>query len=165
MKHYLHMALVTFIALNITSCGDPADGLPGAKGDKGDSGVNGTNGLDGEGCSVLPILAGLAAPYGGALLTCGGTQVVLLNGEPGPQGEPGPVSPYQLSEIIDPCGDAAGIYDEVILKMASGRLLASFSDNANGNNTRLSELVPGSYITTDGSNCYFTVASNGSVSW
>lgn len=99
-----------------------------------------------------------------------------LIGEAGPQGIEGdkgdtgatgataPTNPYDVVQIIDPCGDAPGIYDEVFLKMQNGILIASFSDNANGNNTRLSLLVNGSYVTTDGSNCHVTV-SNGSVTW
>lgn len=89
-------------------------------------------------------------------------------GPQGPKGDPGataPTSPYEVTQVIDPCGDAPGIYDEVFLKMANGTLIASFSDSAAGNNTRLSVLVPGSYVTTDGSNCHVVVHSDGTVTW
>lgn len=95
-------------------------------------------------------------------------------GPEGPQGDPGAdgedgatpaASPYEVTQVIDPCGDASGIYDEVILKMANGTLIGSFSDNSEGRNTRLSLLTPGSYVTTDGSNCHFSVSVNGSITW
>lgn len=66
----------------------------------------------------------------------------------------------QVLEIIDPCGDAPNIVDEVIFKVAQlGEIkyFASFSDNSNGKNTRLSLIDSGAYITTDGSNCKFSI--------
>ncbi len=81
-------------------------------------------------------------------------------GETGPQGVPGEAA---VLEVIDPCGDAPGLYDEVILRLANGQLLSSFSDNASGKNTRFSILTAGTYKTTDGSNCIFTVTAEGDV--
>lgn len=81
-------------------------------------------------------------------------------GETGPQGIPGQAA---VLEVLDPCGDAPGIYDEVILRLANGQLLSSFSENANGKNTRFSILTPGNYVTTDGSNCAFSVDLSGNV--
>lgn len=81
-------------------------------------------------------------------------------GESGPQGNQGSTGlPGQdaVIDIIDPCGDAVGIYDEVILRLSTGQLLASFSDSASGSNTRFSLLERGFYVTTDGSNCHFSV--------
>ncbi len=89
-----------------------------------------------------------------------GASVVGPQGETGPQG---PAGEAAVLEVIDPCGDAPGIYDEVILRLANGQLLTSFSENANGKNTRFSILTPGSYVTTDGSDCSFTVSADGSV--
>ena len=68
-----------------------------------------------------------------------------------------------ITEVIDPCGDAIGIIDEVLLKLSNGQVLASFSENANGKNTRFSLIPTGSYVTTDGSNCHFTVDALGNV--
>ena len=91
---------------------------------------------------------------------CNGTDGV---GQVGPQGIPGqnaPANQFSVVSVIDPCGDKSGVYDEVMLKLGNGSILASFSDNANGKNTRFSLLTPGSYVTTDGSMCFFTVNSN-----
>lgn len=85
-----------------------------------------------------------------------------LQGEQGEQGIPGLDA---VAEILDPCGDAPGIYDEVILRLSTGQLLASFSDNASGLNTRFSLLTPGTYVTTDGSACNFKVHPDMSVTW
>lgn len=87
-------------------------------------------------------------------------------GDAGSNGAPGaaaPASPYDVSSVKDPCGDAPGIYDEVLLVLANKQILVSFSDNANGNNTRFVLLPPGSYRTTDGSNCYFSTDSQGNI--
>jgi len=68
-----------------------------------------------------------------------------------------------IVEIIDPCGDHATKIDEVILRTQSGKLIASFSDSASGQNTRFSIIKAGSYITTDGTNCHFNVNLNGTI--
>lgn len=86
-------------------------------------------------------------------------------GPQGPQGETGPAGAAAVIEVIDPCGDAPGVYDEVILRLANGQLLSSFSDNSNGKNTRFSILTPGSYMTTDGSSCRFNVDPNNAVTF
>ena len=86
-----------------------------------------------------------------------GESIVGPQGEKGDKGDSGQDGADAVVELVDPCGDASGIYDEVLLKLGDGTLLASFSDNVNGQNTRFSVLTPGSYVTTDGSNCHFTV--------
>lgn len=69
-----------------------------------------------------------------------------------------------IDEIIDPCGDTVGKYDEVLLRLSDGSIIASFSDSASGQNTRFALIPNGSYQTTDGTSCRFSV-SNGVVSW
>ena len=84
-------------------------------------------------------------------------------GAKGDQGEKGEAGTPAILEVIDPCGDAANIVDEVLIRMSNGQVLVSFSDDSSGNNTRLSVLPPGSYTTTDGSACQFTIDSSGHV--
>ena len=65
-----------------------------------------------------------------------------------------------ILEVIDPCGDAPNVIDEVIFKvihMGEVKHFASFSDNKSGLNTRFALLGAGTYQTTDGSNCVFTI--------
>jgi hypothetical protein len=59
-------------------------------------------------------------------------------------------------EIIDPCGTNPNIQNEVLIRY-NGHIYASFSDSVSGMNTRLSILRDGSYMTTDGEMCRFTV--------
>lgn len=84
-------------------------------------------------------------------------------GAKGDRGDKGEAGTPAILEVIDPCGDADDIVDEVLIRMSNGQVLVSFSDSANGNNTRLAVLPPGSYMTTDGSACQFTVGNDGQV--
>lgn len=59
-------------------------------------------------------------------------------------------------ELIDPCGDHPGYFDEVILKLPSGELVAYFKQS--GSKEFLSVLTDGNYQTTDQQKCNFTVS-------
>lgn len=113
-------------------------------------------------------------------LSCGSDLFLGQRGPQGPtglQGEPGiaganghdgadaPISPNNILSILDPCGDAPGIIDEVLLQLASGELLVFFANNVHSDYGRLAIIPPGNYITTDGQNCAFIVHVNGSVTW
>ncbi len=135
----------------------------------GATGATGPQGPAGTSCSVETVDPDPAvAPNGGALITCGSTSTLLLNGAPGatgPQGEPGTPAPptaFSVVDVIDPCGPSGGA-DEVFLRLANGTVVASFSDNAAGQNTRLSILNDGTFETSDGTNCVFTVTTDTSV--
>ena len=69
---------------------------------------------------------------------------------------------HNVTKIVDPCGDGPG-FDEVFMRTSSGKLIASFSQTASGLNTRFSILTPGTYSTTDGTGCTFTVNADMSV--
>jgi hypothetical protein len=152
------------------------DGLDGAAGSKGDQGVKGAQGLPGpegseggsgsDGAPGATGAQGQPGPQGDAG-SDGQDGVQGPQGNPGPDGAPGEngsdAAPQTPIAIIDPCGDAPGIYDEVLLRLPDGRILASFSDAADGHNTRFSLLGPGDFITTDGSNCLFSVDALGNV--
>lgn len=75
---------------------------------------------------------------------------------------------YQhITGTVNPCGDHPTRYDEVFIKVyqpstGTYQLVASFSDNANGLNTRFAILPAGGpYVTTDGDSCQFRVAADG----
>ena len=109
----------------------------------------------------------------GTVIRCpDGTSSIVKNGTDGQDGQSGQdgedgldIQNYDYIPVglIDPCGDKPGIYDEVFIKMANGTLVASFSNNVNGDYTRLSVLVPGTYMTTDGDSCTFTVTANNDI--
>lgn len=161
---------------------DGQDGVPGAS---GQDGINGVDGLSmtyslteasEEQCSnggsifllSIDINDNLTvdnedANIQSAILCNGLDGSNGLNGNDGQNGLDAPPTPFTPVGLIDPCGDAPGIFDEVFLQMYDGTLLASFSDNANGKNTRFSILVPGNYTTTDNDNCSFTINNNGDI--
>lgn len=62
-------------------------------------------------------------------------------------------------EVIDPCGRQA-THDEILFRMSDGRLFAYFE---NGGKRYLTIITPGTYQTTDGTNCVFVVDANGEV--
>jgi len=103
--------------------------------------VTGKDGSPGANCSVQQI-------SNGAIITCPGSTAVVS-----PAG-----AQYNVTEIIDPCGDGPG-FDEIILKLANGQLLAHFSS---GGLQFLSLIPDGNYVTTDQQACQFSV-SNGIV--
>lgn len=70
------------------------------------------------------------------------------------------IADTQISEVIDPCGDGA-YWDEVLLKLGNGQIVAYFE---NGGNRFLTVLSNGHYETTDAQRCRFTVSAGG-VSW
>lgn len=86
-------------------------------------------------------------------------------GLPGPRGEAGPQGADSIVAIVDPCGDSPTVIDEILIILSDGRVLVSLSEQANGKNTRLALLPPGTYQTTDGSSCTFTVNTNSSISF
>lgn len=143
-----------------------ATGLTGAAGLNGTNGINGTNGSNGSSCSVSSIVpTPLVAPNGGARITCtDGTDALLLNGSPGTNGTNAPPTPYSVVQVVKPCPTIGGSFPEVLLVMQDRSILASASANANGNNTRLALLTPGTYSTTDGRSCTFTVGAS-TISW
>ncbi len=205
------------------------------KGPQGNVGLQGPIGNTGTSCSIETVEPGLLAPAGGALITCGLTSSLLVNGTngldgavgqsgsagsaglnglsaydlwlgegnegtlsdylnslvgetgatgqtgsqgsagsvgaTGPMGRQGPAglpSAYSVVDVLNPCG-VNGSQDEIFLRLQNGLVVVSFSDNANGLNTRLSLLKTGSYSTTDGYSCSFSAVINnngtGSLSW
>lgn len=158
MKHSMMKTNLMILLMLFNGCGREI-GIPGPKGDKGDPGLNGVS------CTVNEVVSSNEYPNGGAVITCGANVVVVKNGADGDDGEDGQPGANAVIQLIDPCGDYPSVHDEVILRLSTNQLLASFSDNPNGKNTRFAVITPGSYQTTDGTNCNFTVDLNGNVSW
>lgn len=63
-----------------------------------------------------------------------------------------------IIEMKDVCGTTPGFYNEILLKTKSGKYIAYFEQSGN---RFLVELTTGSYRTTDGTNCYFDINSQG----
>lgn len=137
---------------------------------KAKNGKDGKNGesIKGDPGESIVGPAGKDGKNGDSIVGPAGESIV---GPMGPQGLPGadgvdaPITPFSNVTVVDPCGDAPTVVDEVLLKLGDGTVLASFSDNANGANTRFSLLNPGTYMTSDGSNCVFTVSNDGNITF
>lgn len=140
--------------------------------ENGRDGKDGADGKSGHAAVVAQLPAGDACPAGGiVLLTAVDTNdnLALDAGDAHWQsatlcsGLPAPASPFTPVAIVDPCGPAPGVLDEVFFRLGNGRLVASYSDDAQGMNTRFALLEPGTYVTTDGDQCVFTVDASDAV--
>jgi len=146
----------------------PADGIDGANGVNGIAGVNGSDGSDGiDGANGSDGIDGSDGSNG----INGVNGIAGTNGSDGANGSngvDGVSSPYQITGLVDPCGATPGFVNEVLLRLTNGMLVASFSANSAGANTRLGVLLPGMYQTTDtntpGKRCRFTVNADFSLS-
>jgi hypothetical protein len=131
------------------------------------NGMNGSNGQDGTSCSVAQVSSGDAVlPNGGAIVTCGSGSVLISNGEDGLDGIDGQnatPNSYDIVDILNPCGESPQVYDEVFLKLRNGQILWLLVDNVNGKNARLSLAQAGTWMTTDGDQCVFTLTSDGRI--
>jgi hypothetical protein len=150
------------------------DGSNGSNGVNGTNGINGANGQDGYSVVFSSVAATTCTNGGSVLLMAKDSNrngvldtsdtnlqaTTICNGV---NGTTPPVPPMSIVAVLDPCNDAPGIFDEVLLKMQNGTIVASFSDNASGLNTRFSILGAGSYQTTDGSHCFFSVDGSGNL--
>ena len=124
-------------------------------GTQGATGSTGTQGVAGTNCTVTSVV-------GGSKIVCGTTESLVTNGT-------SPTAAYNIVRAIEPCGHNSSPYKEVLLLLASGDILASFSDTQSGYNTRLAFIPNGNnYSDTDSSFCQFGIGGVGSsrvVSW
>jgi hypothetical protein len=111
---------------------------------------------------------------GGAIISCtDGTSEILLDGQDGASGRDGldgkdgkdgmdaSLLPFSIVGFIDPCGPQS-TYDEILIQLNNGQLVAHFSS---GTRQFLASIGPGTYITTDGTRCVFTVSNTMQVTW
>lgn len=158
------------------------DGQDGAAGATGSNGLNGANGSNGHSVVYNTTTSTSCANGGTTILMASDVNDNLildlgdsninsvticngLNGANGTNGTNAPPTPYSPTAIVNPCGDHPSIHDEVYLKLQNGTVLASFSDNVNGLNTRFAQLTAGTYNTTDGDNCTFTINASGDITY
>lgn len=183
------MKYLLIVMLIVSSCGKKTEYVP-VKGDKGDVGQTGNSGSSGPAgnsgnngspgiTSLLSMVSVSTCSNGGYTFLSGldsnrnsvldagevTSSAEVCNGLNGNDGADAPATAFTPVALLNPCGDAPGVYDEVFLKLSNGTVLASFSDNANGYNTRFTVLVPGTYITTDGDNCTFSIDSSGNFTY
>jgi len=179
MKLFYTFLIIFIIA---ASCAPPEyryetikgkDGKDGRDGANGHSAIYTTTSASSSQCSNggTVILTAVDLDDNQVLdLTDGNIQSVVvcngLNGQDGSNGTDGqnaPPTPFTPVGLLDPCGTNPNLHNEVFLKLADGTVLASFSDNVNGYNTRFSILTAGTYQTTDGDGCVFTIDASGTI--
>lgn len=144
------MKKILILALTLAAC---ARGPKGDQGAAGFSGADGQNGSDGVSCSVEQL-------SNGALVTCGDSQAVILNGLDGQDALTGMIG---IAAILNPCGIEFN-NEEVLLKLSNGIVLALYDGGPQLD--RLAVLVPGvEYETTDShhNQCHFTIDENGDL--
>jgi len=152
----------------------PVVGPPGADGEPGDTGATGEQGIEGVvGITGATGSIGATGPSGpasesgsdctvvqatdGATIICEDGTIAPINN--GTDGESGVIG------VIDPCGaQATNGFDEILLRLHSGELFANYYDAAR-KRSGLVLIHPGSYITTDGTGCEFTVTQDLEVMW
>lgn len=122
---------------------------PAPTGRPGTDGKDGKPGESGKNCQITKV-------DNGAIISCAENTVVILNGTNGSDGKDAPPTSYTVTEMIDPCGKQTS-FDEVLLRLVNRQLLAHY---ASGANQFLTVIGPGTYHTTDGSMCYFTIDNN-----
>lgn len=150
-----NVMFVLVTAMCLTACnpnmwqGHPGkDGAKGDSGERGEVGPQGPAGADGQpgqSCSVLKL---------GSVtnITCGDSVVQVNDGVDGQNG--------QGMETLALCPELqGGTFTEYLLKI-NGNFYGVYSA---GNLVGLSKLYPGSWVTTDGRNCYFTITADGQL--
>jgi hypothetical protein len=147
------------------------------------NGVDGVNGTDGAGVVFETVATSTEqCGNGGSLIMMAvdmdrslsltpadssPQSILVCNG--GADGAPAPLPQFSPVSAIQACGDSVA-NKEVLLRLANGQVLGSFSDNVNGKMTRLTFLPDGTYMNADNSGCVFTLStssdgSSRSISW
>lgn len=154
------------------------DGVRGSDGQMGPSGPAGRNGFS-MAYQVVPASTAQCGAAGGSnilmALDIDGlgvyqahfpsqSSMTICNGRAAA------VSAYTPVQAVQPCRSpgATSSFSEVLLVLGNGQVLASVSQNTAGDNTRLSFIPDGSYMTTDGASCRFSLSTSGStrsISW
>lgn len=138
------------------------DGVSGVSGSNGHNSLVGSIAVDTTVCPALgfAVNSGLDKNDNNVLdLSEITSTAVVCNGVNGS------TPAFSVTSTIAPCTAASSPYKEELLCLNNGNVLASFSDNASGLNTRLSLLPAGTFTDTDNSGCSFavTIALSGST--
>ncbi len=153
--------LTIIFLITLTAC-CPKDGTTGTNGSSGHNSLLSSVAVDNTVCANLgfAINSGLDKNDNGILDMSEITSTAIVcNGVNG-------ITPaFSVTSTIAPCGQNSSPYKEELLCLNNGSVLASFSDNASGLNTRLAIIPTGSYTDTDLSGCNFSVSitPNGST--
>jgi hypothetical protein len=140
-------------------CIDGCNNGAKAEEEKARDGRDGKDGKDGRSCTVK------GAVNGATIFCDDGTNAVLYNGTDGKDAEDvkEPLTRYTITQMVDPCGKQSD-YDEILLRLEDGSYLALYYDFKK-KMSFLTVIGPGDYITTDNTNCAFSIEEDGRVVW
>jgi hypothetical protein len=79
------------------------------------------------------------------------------NGVHGADGASPEVPDYSIVGVIDPCGDEPSVIDEILLVLKNGQIVTYFAESGSAQKARLVLIPDGTYVTTDTTNCVFTI--------
>jgi hypothetical protein len=129
-------------------------GEVGPQGPQGLPGADGSAGAPGLSCTVSTIV-------NGSYISCeDGTHATVLNGTNGTDGVDG--EDGTVVEEVQLCPNVSGgDFQEYLLKIGGDY----FGVYSHGSKIGLSKLWAGSWVTTDGRNCQFTIHSNGTITF
>jgi hypothetical protein len=117
----------------------------------------GPQGAQGVGCTTQTIQPSTPAPNGGALITCGSTQSLILNGAPGSNGAPG--TPGTIVAPVQFCTGAVSSYPSTFPEVGfciNNEIYAVYS----ANDGFLTGIPNGNYYSNAiGSTCNFSVSN------
>lgn len=169
------VALATDQGVNLSPDSQCKVKTPPKDGVDGQDGAAGENGSNGRSCAVV-------AEINGAKIVCeDGSEVLITNGTNGQNGQDGADGQNggdgsngqdgsngsdgqdALIEVINPCG-VQGSHEELLFRFSDDLVYAIYYDAANSR-AFFSRLPAGSYVTTDGFSCLFSVDANNQVSW
>jgi hypothetical protein len=154
-----------FVISQLNGCA-PYTEVEYIKGPQGERGATGARGTDGKGCKLTSIEPGTLLPFGGAMVECASSSVLISNGRPGFNGADGrdgvdgqdgaPGAPGTLSTIVNLC-DGETTYPSKFVEVAvcfNNELYAVYSTNGGF----FTKIPPGAYSSNAvGSKCDFTV--------
>jgi len=176
---------IIIMSLLLAACCRPKDGRDGLSGVSGRDGRDGSNGHNAlvvtENILETNEIIGQLLRFGtdlndNGILEASETSqtATIMNGKDGQNGINGvngingadaPPTAFTPISILNPCGNNPAIVNEIFLKLSNGTIIASFSQNASGLNTRWAVLTVGTYQTTDGDACTFTLNANGEFTY
>jgi hypothetical protein len=156
MKYLIMLVLLASLSACGKCKGDKGD--VGNTGATGQNGSNGVNGVDGNGCTTTALAPGsVGAPNGGALIICGSTSTVILNGTNGTNGVNGTNGSNAIMNMVQFCNGFTQTYPSVFAE--SGFCVGNDMYGVySANGGFLAKLPPGTYGSSGiNSSCTFTI--------
>lgn len=127
-------------------------------GPRGDIGPRGDTGDRGDAGSHCTVIQGI----GSAEIRCeDGTSATIRDGNNGNDGSDGAPGDDAEIGVVDPCDDHPTKTDQIFFVIHN----KVFTTSIKSGKPYISQVLPGSYITVDGTNCPYTVDQDGLIAF